>query len=43
MASNVTTAPLCGMTHGKSYLDIFVVAVAGPVLALSVIVAMVSL
>ena len=39
----VTLLAICGMTHGKSYLDIFVVAVAGPVLALSVIVAMASL
>ncbi|MDS9469399.1 GntP family permease [Paracoccus sp. MBLB3053] len=39
----VTLLGICGMTHAKSYLDIFVVAVAGPLVALVAIITLASL
>ncbi|WP_158966597.1 GntP family permease [Chachezhania sediminis] len=39
----VTLLAICGMSHAKSYLDIFVVALLGPVLALIAIVAVASM
>ncbi len=36
----VTLLAICKMSHARSYLDIFVVAVAGPLLALAAIVAL---
>ncbi|MCM2973428.1 GntP family permease [Larsenimonas suaedae] len=39
----VTLLAICGMTHAKSYLDVLVVAVIGPVLSLAVIVGIASL
>lgn len=39
----VTLLAICKMTHAKSYFDIFMVALAGPVLALVAIVAVASL
>ncbi|WP_375688203.1 GntP family permease [Pseudooceanicola sp. LIPI14-2-Ac024] len=38
----VTLLTICNMTHAKSYLDIFVVALLGPLLALVTIVAIAS-
>ncbi len=39
----VTLLSICGMSHAKSYLDIFVVALLGPLLALAAIVLVASL
>ncbi len=39
----ITLLAICKLTHRQSYADIFVVAVAGPLLALAAVVALGSL
>ena len=39
----VTLLAVCGSTHGKSYFDIAMVAIVGPILALVAIIALGSM
>jgi len=39
----VTLLAICGMSHAKSYLDIFVVALVGPLISLAAIIALASI
>lgn len=39
----VTLLAICNMTHAKSYIDIFIVALVGPIIALAVIIALATI